>query len=160
MALSVSIGDKRGLIGLECKYTENFSATEYRRNRYEKIYAKSNNFNWSYESLTASRFNQLFRNQLIAESLLQAGDYSFVKTGLFCAPNDAKAKNTAAEFATGIKTAFVTIDYMDYLSAIQRHDISSKQRTNTMLLWARYLGHELSDAAASQYRNENSLTSR
>ena len=151
VALDVSTGSEQGIIGIECKYTEDFSATAYSKDRYKEIYASSDNFVWSYEALSSSRFNQLFRNQLIAESLLQSGAKKFVKTALFCAPDDDKAKNTAAEFSQGIRGDFKIIDFMDYISVIQKQEISERQRIETMRLWARYLAHELSDKAALEY---------
>lgn len=150
VALEVSAGGVKGLIGIECKYTETFSETEYDKDRYREIYAASKAFKFEYEALKASRFNQLFRNQLIAESIVQAGLYSFVKTALLCAPDDEKAKATASEFAAGLTTDFKTIDFLEYISAIQKQDISNEQRRLSMMLWARYLAHELSAAAASE----------
>ena len=150
VALEVSIGGKKGLIGIECKYTESFSEKVYDKERYREIYAGSKVFQLEYDTLKASRFNQLFRNQLIAESICQAGIYDFVKTALFCAPDDEKAKATATEFAKGLTAEFKTIDFMEYITAIQRQDISSEQRRLSMMLWARYLAYELSAAAESE----------
>jgi hypothetical protein len=150
VALDVSIKGDRGIIGIECKYTESFSEIAYDKERYREIYNASSHFIWGYEELTVSRYNQLFRNQLIAESLLQAGDYKFVKTALFCAPDDENAKKTAEEFVKGIGSDFKTIDFMDYLSAIQRLNISIQQREESMMLWARYMAYDLSDAVALQ----------
>lgn len=150
VALEISIGGVKGLIGIECKYTESFSETEYDKDRYREIYAGSKVFLLDYETLKSSRFNQLFRNQLIAESICQAGVYGFVKTALFCAPDDEKAKAIASEFAKGLVAEFQIIDFMEYIAAIQKQDISSDQRRQSMMLWARYLAHELSAAAASE----------
>ncbi|MFZ6743675.1 PGN_0703 family putative restriction endonuclease [Undibacterium sp. JH2W] len=151
VALEVMIGEEEGLIGFECKYTEDFSPTPYEQAQYRKIYSASANFNATYEELTASRFNQLFRNQLIAESLLQSGRKKFVKTGLFCAPDDVAAKNTASAFSQFVKSDFKVIDFFDYIVAIQKLLITPRQREQTMLLWARYLAHELSAAAAAEF---------
>lgn len=151
VVLEVQIGEEEGLIGFECKYTEDFSPTPYEQAQYRTIYEASGNFNASYEELTASRFNQLFRNQLIAESLLQSGRKKFVKTGLFCAPDDIAAKNTASAFSQLIKGDFKVIDFFDYIVAIQKLQITQRQREQTMLLWARYLAHELSAEAAAEF---------
>lgn len=152
VAIEVSIGGKKGLIGFECKYTESFSEKEYDQPRYREIFAASKVFVLGYEALKASRFNQLFRNQLIAESIIQDSKckYKFVKTALFCAPDDEKAKATATEFAKGLTAEFKTIDFMEYITAIQRQDISSEQRHLSMILWARYLAYELSAAAETE----------
>jgi hypothetical protein len=155
VALEVSIGDSTGLIGIECKYTETFSPTEYSSTRYREIYDASENFNASasYEELTSSRFNQLFRNQLIAESLLlQPGPYQFVKTALFCSPDDKNAKTIGADFASKIKSGFKVIDFFEFITAIQKLDITETQRKATMMLWARYIAHELSEAAFSEFQ--------
>lgn len=40
---------------------------------------------------------------------------------------------------------------LEYLTAIQRQDIAVRQRQESMMLWARYIAYELSDAAASEY---------
>ncbi|WP_157991414.1 PGN_0703 family putative restriction endonuclease [Caldimonas tepidiphila] len=151
VALEVSIEDERGLIGIECKYTEPFSPEEYRSPRYEEIYNSSSNFIASYDVLTQSKFNQLFRNQLIAESLLQAGDYQFTRTALFCSPEDVEAKNTGTAFGSMIKSGFKIIDFFEYITALQKMDLDPSQRKNTMMLWARYMAHELSQAASTEY---------
>jgi len=151
VALEVSIGDQPGLIGIECKYTELFSPHEYRKSDYENIHNASNNFLASYEVLTSSTFNQLYRNQLIAEALLQKGHYQFVKTALFCSPDDENAKNVGNEFGKMIKSSFTVIDFFEYITAMQKLDLTPTQRKNTMMLWARYMAHELSYAAALEY---------
>lgn len=152
VALEVSIGDKTGLIGIECKYTETFSPTEYSTDSYRKIYNASQNFNAGYDELIRSRFNQLFRNQLIAESLLKTGPYQFVKTALFCSPDDNNAKSIGADFANKIKSDFKVIDFFEFITAIQKLDITETQRKATMMLWARYIAHELSEAAFSEFQ--------
>lgn len=151
VALEVSIGDQMGLIGIECKYTEPFSPQKYQKPNYEIIHNKSDNFLASPEVLTGSAFNQLYRNQLIAEALLQAGDYKFVKTALFCAPDDTNAKNIGDEFGKMLKSSFTVIDFFEYITAIQKLDLTPTQRKNTMMLWARYMAHELSHAASQEY---------
>lgn len=151
VALEVSIGDQMGLIGIECKYTEPFSPQKYQKLDYEIIHNKSDNFLASHEVLTGSAFNQLYRNQLIAEALLQAGDYQFVKTALFCAPDDTNAKNIGDEFGNMLKSSFTVIDFFEYITAIQKLDLTPTQRKNTMMLWARYMAHELSHAASLEY---------
>jgi len=83
IAFEVKIGEKTGLIGIECKYTDTFSTKEYDKQAYRRIFNASNLFNNSYENYIKSRYNQLFRNQLIAEALIQNNKYDFVRTGLF-----------------------------------------------------------------------------
>ena len=151
VAVEVEIGEQIGLIGIECKYTESFSPKEYSTERYKELYNASSNFVGSYEDLSCSKFNQLFRNQLIAESLIQSGRYNFVKTCLFCAADDNLAKDTAHKFSEMLREPISVITFFDLITAMQKQDLSAKQRKNTMLLWARYLGHELSDMAAIEY---------
>jgi len=148
VAIEIMVGDKKGLLGLECKYTDTFSVKEYSREEYENIHKMSTNFTGSYTELKSSRFNQLFRNQLIAESLIQNEKYDFVYTGLFCFDGDAEAIETGKQFRHFIfngEQKFKIITYSDFISAIQKQDITWKQRELTMLLWARYCGLSLSD---------------
>jgi hypothetical protein len=148
IALEVSRGDKKGLIGLECKYTDTFSTKEYDRQAYREIYQKSDVFIEDYEKYKASEFNQLFRNQLIAEALQQNGEYDFVITGLFCHMDD-KAIETGYKFQemlNGKDNLFKVITYQDFISGMQRLDINWKQREFSMILWARYCGTQLSES--------------
>jgi hypothetical protein len=84
-AIEVMADNQSGLVGRECKYTDIFSQTEYDKAEYRHIFNQSKEkvFATTYEELRAARFNQLFRNQLIAEALVQNGPYQFVYTGLF-----------------------------------------------------------------------------
>ena len=81
IAFEVAIEDKIGLIGLECKYTDSFSTKEYDKPAYKTIFDLSSSFKGDYNTLKSSRYNQLFRNQLIAESLIQNNRYDFIKNG-------------------------------------------------------------------------------
>jgi hypothetical protein len=150
VALEVTIEGKKGLIGLECKYTDTFSTKAYDKSSYREIYAKSTNFLQPYEAYTVSRFNQLFRNQLIAESLVQNSEYNFFYTGLFCFEGDGSAIQTGAEFQkmlNGGQNTFKVIRYKDFISAVQTLDLTWEQREWTMMLWARYCALNLTKAA-------------
>jgi len=154
VAFEVMAGDKKGLLGIECKYTDSFSSKIYDRETYRNIYAngKGASFVASYQNFIAARFNQLFRNQLIGEALIQNKEYDFVLTGLFCHQDDKDAQKTAAEFQDMLKdgaSKFRVITYKDYLENLQRLDISWEQRELSMLLWARYCGMNLSEEAFS-----------
>ena len=85
VAFEVLADNQSGLIGLECKYTDTFSKKEYDKSEYRKIFnqRKGKVFTAMYEEFTAARFNQLFRNQLIAESLIQNGHYHLYTQGYF-----------------------------------------------------------------------------
>ncbi len=148
VALKVTREGKKGLIGLECKYTDTFSAKKYDRKEYQSIFERSNIFIEKYDDYKISKFNQLFRNQLIAEALKQNGEYDFVITGLFCHKDDAGIE-TGEQFQEMLNCKdklFKVITYQDFISAIQQLDISWEQREFSMMLWARYCGTKLSDA--------------
>ena len=149
VAFEVSSGDQLGLIGLECKYTDIFSSTEYDRQEYRTIFTVSNSFRANYEEFVSKDYNQLFRNELIAKALRQNKKYDFVKTGLFCYQDDSSAISTAESFQGMLNDpqSFRTITYNNFLENIQRLDLNWRQREWTMLLWARYCGFKLSDLA-------------
>lgn len=142
---------RRGLVGVECKYTDTFSPTEYKRDTYENLFKSSSAFEASYETLTSSRFNQLFRNQLVGEGLRQRGDFDEVHVRLFCSPSDQEARATGQAFSGLVKASgnasFGVITYQDFIAAAQRQALDWEDREWTMLLWARYCGLCLSDRA-------------
>ena len=153
VALVVKKSDKTGLIGLECKYTDSFSTKEYDKPAYRDIFNKSHVFIQDYEDYKASSYNQLFRNQLIAEALVQNKNYDFVITGLFCHQDD-KAVETGKQFQKMLKggeEVFKIITYQDFIEAMQRLDIDWDKRELSMLLWARYCGTELSQRVYEQF---------
>lgn len=149
VAFEVCIGDRIGLIGLECKYTDTFSLTEYKKAVYETIYNNSTGFKAEYEEFISKDYNQLFRNQLIAEALMQNSKYDFVKTGLFCYHDDSSAIRIAGKFKEMLSDGqdFRTITYNQFIENLQRLDLSWKEREWTMMLWARYCGFKLSDSS-------------
>jgi hypothetical protein len=146
IAFEVKKGEQVGLIGLECKYTDTFSSTVYDKPAYEDIYNKSNSFSAKYKDLKNGEYNQLFRNQLIAEALIQNKKYDFVKTGLFCYQDDESAIDTAQKFKKMLVNpeSFKIITYRSYIENIQKLELNWKQREWTMLLWARYCALVLS----------------
>ena len=152
VAFEVMAGDVSGLVGLECKYTDSFSTTEYEKEAYRHIFNQSKGkvFLAEYDEFKSARFNQLFRNQLIAESLMQNGHYNFVYTGLFCHQDDKSALQTGAEFQHMLNNGneiFRIITYQEFIEKTQQLEIGWEQRELTMLLWARYCGIQLSDQA-------------
>ncbi len=149
VAFEVMVNEQSGLIGLECKYTDTFSHEEYGKTAYRHIFNESGKrvFAAEYEDFIASRFNQLFRNQLMAEALIQNDQYDFVYTGLFCHQDDSSALQTGAEFQSMLKNGsnlFQTITYQNFIEKTQQLEIGWKRRELSMLLWARYCGIELS----------------
>jgi hypothetical protein len=143
----VSIDGKNGLIGLECKYTEPFSPTLYRKKEYENIYTESNAFTAGYEELTGSDFNQLFRNQLIVESALINKSYDIGYSGLFCIHGDENALSKGKAFQKMLKKGeerFKIITFANLIETIQKMNIDWETREWSMMLWARYCGTMLS----------------
>lgn len=170
VAFDVQFGDKRGFIGLECKYTDTFSYKPQKSTIfYGDIGNKNHNtflkvFNLRKETFKADYFdfvkskdyNQLFRNQLMAESVLHNENHIF-KTGLFCYEEDKSAIKTGHEFQSMLndgKDAFKTITYKNFIEATQKLNLTWEQREWSMLLWARYCGMELSKEVYNQFIDE------
>jgi hypothetical protein len=156
VAIQYEVNGKTGLIGIECKYVDTFSAEVYEKPRYRELHEQSDTFEdglATYVDLKASRFNQLFRTQLLAEGLLlQDGNkYSQVHTCLFCSPSDEQGLTTGRAFEKMIRaserTRFRVVTYQDFIVAVQREALSWEDREWTMKLWARYLALELSAKA-------------
>lgn len=170
VAFEVESSEKTGLIGFECKYTDTFSfrpsnspinygdmqGDEKNKNHdtYLNIYNKSKERFASpyYEFVRSKDFNQLFRNQLIAEALLQNKKIDFVRTGLFCYQEDFDALKTGNSFKSMLTApdSFQVLTYADFIRNVQQLDIEWKYREWTMLLWARYCGTILSNETILQ----------
>jgi hypothetical protein len=155
VALEIRVGGQTGLLGLECKYTDSFSAREYDTDKYRSVFNDSAAFADPYPSYTASAFNQLFRNQLIAEALKQNKKYPFCLTGLFCFDGDEAALQTGEEFQSKLhegQQQFKIIRYSDFIAIAQQQSLTWQQREWTMLLWARYCALQLSEPAYQHRR--------
>lgn len=153
VAIEVKSGNRSGLFGLECKYTDSFSPTEFDKPEYRDIFFNSNVFKETYECFVSSRFNQLFRNQLIAEALVQNKKYDYVITGLFCHQDD-KSIEVGKEFQSMLREGskiFKIITYQDFIESIQKQDISWEMRELSMILWARYCGSGLSGGISNMF---------
>lgn len=140
--------NEKGLIGLECKYTEPFSPKEYDKPEYRRIFDLSKAFNAEYSVLTKSSYNQLFRNQLIAESAKLNKMYDVVYGGLFYFQEDTNAKTKGEAFQKMLvdgNERFKLISYQAFLENLQKLDIPWEVREWSMLLWARYCGNKLSN---------------
>ena len=70
VAFEVERENELGLIGFECKFTDTFSQREYDKKEYRDVYRQSSIFSKEYKIYTSGRYNQLFRNQLMAEAML------------------------------------------------------------------------------------------
>ena len=152
VAFEVLQEDNIGLIGLECKYTDSFSAKEYDKPVYQQIFKQSNSFKVDYELLKSSRYNQLFRNQLMAEASVLDKKYSFAYTGLFCYHEDKEALEIGNEFQRMINNPekFKIITYRNFIENVQQLPVSWQQREWSMLLWARYIALNLSKETNNQ----------
>ncbi len=167
----VNSGKKKGFMGFECKYTDNFSYknpktkvfygdTEDKKNyqNYHKLFV-DNQTRFTDDYLSYIRnpmFNQLFRNELLAIQLYEekelSGDvlktkYDFVSTGLFCRHDDKETIEAGLEFQTKVtdgQNDFILLTYADYFERMQKLNLTWKQRELVMMLWARYCGLELS----------------
>lgn len=99
----------------------------------------------------------MFRNQLIAEGVLQSGKYDFVYTGLFCFQEDKSAIETAEHFKSllnPLHADFRIVTYSDFIGKIQTQEIDWEKREWSMLLWARYCATVLSDPTIRQLVEE------
>lgn len=146
VAFEVMCKNERGLVGFECKFTDTFSQKEYDKDEYREIYRHSNNFAQEYKAFITARYNQLFRNQLIAEALLQNQKYDFVFTGLFCHQDDEQAIKVGKEFHEMLKSDFQVITYQKYIEEILQLPLEWETRELIMMLWARYCATRFSDA--------------
>ncbi len=147
VAFEVTRRDELGLIGFECKFTDIFSKREYDKEEYREIYRQSNIFPKEYEAYISGRYNQLFRNQLIAEAMLQYQKYDFVFAGLFCHQDDRQAIDVGEEFCEmlSIDTLFRVITYQEYIEEVQQLPLDWAQRELVMMLWARYCATQFSE---------------
>lgn len=144
----ISEDNLKGLIGMECKYTEPFSPKVYDKDAYKKIYTDSAAFIAPYEELIKRSYNQLFRNQLIVESACLNGRYDVVYSGLFCYEEDGNAITKGKSFQQMLmngESRFKIITYQDFIETLQKISLDWPTRKWTMMLWARYIAIELSE---------------
>jgi len=147
VAISTKVGQEKGFIGIEVKYTEPFSQKKYDKESYRKLYKESEAFNCDYKELIMPKFNQLFRNQLISEAVRIQEGCKHVSTAVFCHPTDTTCLSLATEFQQKLNTDitnFKVITFQDFIEAWQLIPLAWEARELTMLLWARYLGSPLS----------------
>lgn len=160
VAFEVNDGSKKGIIGFECKYTDSFSSTEYDKPAYKTIYDQSEMWCKPYSELIKSKFNQLFRNQLIGESFKQnkQNKYDFAYLALFCHHQDESGIKIGEEYKLMLKEEqsnhFLIITYRDFFEQIMKLELSWQMREYFMLLWARYCGLKLSNSAYEQLKDQ------
>lgn len=148
VAFEVMAGERKGLIGLECKYTDTFSIVRYTNQEYDRLFDGSAfKENELIENVTHPKYNQLFRNQMIAEALKERKIYDFACSGLFCYPYDRHALIIADHFRDFFKdpNEFKVITYTDFISKIMTLNISSELKVWHEKLVERYLALNLSE---------------
>jgi len=159
VALDYRRNDGPALLGLEVKYTDDFSAKrkhggtwyggpgDRNESSYKAAYSRVEHaFRAPYDNLVQSTSsNQLFRNSLIAETAKAVGEYTEVTTGLLCHPGDRKALAAGRGFEEDINQPFLLLTLRDLVTQLQQLELTWSQREWTALLWARYLGLRLSD---------------
>jgi hypothetical protein len=143
-------GGRRGLLGLECKYTDDFSTSgNPKKKEYRQVYEGNRHiFPLEYDEYFGKKYVQLFRNELMAQALLGHHEYDIVTTGLFCHYADEAALSTARAFQSMIgdgQNRFRIITYRDFITSIQQLELEWKEREWIMKLWARYCGVDLSE---------------
>jgi hypothetical protein len=149
--------DQTAYWGLEVKYTDSFSAKAYSTPAYQAIFNnRQHRFKQQYSFYTQSRYNQLFRNELIACAVENNNSIPVI-CGLFCHGEDKAALAIAADYAQSLNSPFLIITYQDFIEAVQKLDIDWEVRQWSMLLWARYVATDLSKALYHfQQQNPNS----
>lgn len=139
---------KRNLWGFEVKYTDDFSRVAKDRKDYVDTFTKNKeHFLGEYDSYRTIEFNELFRNELIARWCVNNNFVDRVYTGIFCHHDDTAILSAAKNFQKTIRNgndSFRIIAYKDFLSSLQKLDLSWQNREWSMLFWARYCGTELS----------------
>ena len=79
----------------------------------------------SQPKILLKKFNQLFRNQLIAEALIQHKEFDFVITGLFCHHDDKDAIDSGNEFKNMLNKSdhdFMIVTFRDFIETVQKLD--------------------------------------
>lgn len=145
---------QRAILGMECKYVDHLRSKLYDYPSYRAVYKSAQGiFAEPYEFYIQPDLNQLFRSQLMACAHEQEeGVHSFC--ALFCAGEDQKALDTGRQFqAALIGERFLILTYEDFIEALQKLDIDWETRCWSMLLWSRYVGLDLSEAAYQAYIN-------
>lgn len=148
---------KRILWGFEVKYTDSFSPVAKDRKEYVDTFAKNKeHFLGAYDSYRTVEFNELFRNELIGRWCMNNEFVDKVYTGFFCHQDDTAILSAAKHFQQTIKDGnnnFRILTYKDFLSSLQKLDLSWEQREWSMLFWARYCGTQLSKEIRSDRKD-------
>jgi len=146
---------ERIIWGLECKYTDSLVSKQYSTETYRSIFEASRDvFLNEYDFYAQPAFNQLFRNQLMACAYRRKrGVRSYC--GLFCSGADSRALDIAQRFQSALARGahdFAILTYEEFIETAQRLRCDWQIREWTMMLWARYMGLELSEEAYRAHR--------
>ncbi len=144
-------------LGLEVKYTDTLSGEPHDHEEYRALYKRYHEdvFFKEYTEYIKPKYNQLFRNQLIACALHQH-EQRQVRCGLFCSEKDESALRTAKDYQWMLvkgEEQFLVLTYEAFIAAVQQTHLTWEDRQWSMLLWARYLGMPLSKKTAEEMEN-------
>jgi hypothetical protein len=144
--------------GLEVKYTEDLTENGQPygspgTNNYEAYKSlaeppEGGPFRRAYDDLIHKKeINQLLRNELLAQEMLQTGEVAATYTGLLHHPEDPAALELGEQFKAELKRpeAFIQLNYSDWIGTVQQQDLNASLRTWASLAWVRYASTELSE---------------
>jgi hypothetical protein len=155
---------RRGVLGIETKLTERFSSKVYgldSKPAYRR-YSEADNapFDRSQlDQLTDSRWNQLWRNQLLCEAIAEHEQRDLADQ-LVCFPDDASETAALAEQYAGLlerPEAAVALSLTDIHASLQ--DAADRAEMPWLESFrVRYLSLELSDALYRTWRDQPSYS--
>ena len=90
--------ERRCLLGIETKYTEPFSQTVYERPEYVKLTKGGEFLPMAAEKLQGRATNQLWRNALLALSIVKGGEFAVGQVAVVALRGDKGAEKALKEF--------------------------------------------------------------
>jgi len=139
--------NQRGFIGIEVKYTETFSPTEYEKARYKELTnMASSPFSKGADEL--KRYNQLWRNTLLAYSLLEhpKSEYKHGHILLAYMKEDVHVDKMIPDFKKCLKQPevwFQALDVRDIIKILQNLSLSDDEKKWINEFSLRYLRFDL-----------------
>ncbi len=148
----ITLSGQKSCIGIEVKYTEPFSNTDFnkapamKRQRYiDAISDYSEQFYSEYTKKYLSvKFNQLFRNQLISEEVKRKTDYVNCFQIVLFSSNDTKCIKAVNEFSSMLKIdkSFQTLTIENFIKSIIECDKKSEISKLYQEVYNRYCDYE------------------
>jgi len=148
----ITFSGQKSCIGIEVKYTEPFSNTDFnkapsdKRQRYiDAISVYSEQFySENIQKYLSVKFNQLFRNQLISEEVKSKTDYENCFQIVLFSSNDTKCIEAVNEFSSMLKIdkSFQTLTIEDFIKAIIECDKKSEVSKLYQEIYNRYCDYE------------------